>query len=282
MKNTLQVFNNLEFGSVRSLIINNSPWFVGKDICQVFGDKNHNRSISRVDDEDKREEEIIDSLGRKQTAIFINESGLYALLFTMQPQKANNGGISNAYPIEVNERIQKLQRFKRWVTSDVVPSIRKHGLYAVDSLLNDPDLAIAAFTALKQEREKAKALEETVAIQNQQIIEMKPKASYYDVVLNCKDLISTSAIAKDYGKSAIWMNRYLHEKGIQFKQGNIWLLYQKHAEKGYTSTKTHKYLGSNGENRTKVHTYWTQKGRLFIYDLLKADSILPMMEQEEN
>ncbi|MDD3415961.1 MAG: phage antirepressor KilAC domain-containing protein [Lachnospiraceae bacterium] len=120
----------------------------------------------------------------------------------------------------------------------------------------------------------------TVAVQNQQIIEMKPKLSYYDVVLNCKDLISTSAIAKDYGKSAIWMNRYLHDKGIQFKQGDIWLLYQKYAEEGYTSTKTHSYCGSDGNQHTKVHTYWTQKGRLFIYDLMKADGILPQIERE--
>lgn len=123
-------------------------------------------------------------------------------------------------------------------------------------------------------------LTETVAVQNQQILEMQPKVSYYDVVLNCKDLISTSAIAKDYGKSAIWMNRYLHEKGVQFKQGDIWLLYQKYAQKGYTSTKTHSYPGSDGETHTKVHTYWTQKGRLFIYELMKSDGMKPLIEQE--
>jgi len=123
-------------------------------------------------------------------------------------------------------------------------------------------------------------LTETVAVQNQQILEMQPKVSYYDVVLNCKDLISTSAIAKDYGKSAIWMNRYLHEKGVQFKQGDIWLLYQKYAQKGYTSTKTHSYSGSDGEPHTKVHTYWTQKGRLFIYELMKSDGMKPLIEQE--
>lgn len=123
-------------------------------------------------------------------------------------------------------------------------------------------------------------LTEKVAVQGQQILEMKPKVSYYDVVLNCKDLISTSAIAKDYGKSAIWMNRYLHEKKVQFKQGDIWLLYQKYAEKGYTSTKTHTYPGSNGENHTKVHTYWTQKGRLFIYELMTSDGMYPLIEQE--
>ena len=124
------------------------------------------------------------------------------------------------------------------------------------------------------------ALTEKVAVQGQQILEMKPKVSYYDVVLNCKDLISTSAIAKDYGKSAIWMNRYLHEKKVQFKQGDIWLLYQKYAEKGYTSTKTHTYPGSDGENHTKVHTYWTQKGRLFIYELMTSDGMYPLIEQE--
>lgn len=123
-------------------------------------------------------------------------------------------------------------------------------------------------------------LTETIAVQNQQILEMQPKVSYYDVVLNCKDLISTSAIAKDYGKSAIWMNRYLHEKGVQFKQGDIWLLYQKYAQKGYTSTKTHSYSGSDGEPHTKVHTYWTQKGRLFIYELMKSDGMRPLIEQE--
>ena len=123
-------------------------------------------------------------------------------------------------------------------------------------------------------------LTDTIAVQNQQILEMKPKVSYYDVVLNCKDLISTSAIAKDYGKSAIWMNRYLHEKGVQFKQGDIWLLYQKYAQKGYTSTKTHSYPGTDGETHTKVHTYWTQKGRLFIYELVKSDGMMPLIEQE--
>lgn len=123
-------------------------------------------------------------------------------------------------------------------------------------------------------------LTDTIAVQNQQILEMQPKVSYYDVVLNCKDLISTSAIAKDYGKSAIWMNRYLHEKGVQFKQGDIWLLYQKYAQKGYTSTKTHSYPDSDGETHTKVHTYWTQKGRLFIYELMKSDGIKPLIEQE--
>ena len=123
---------------------------------------------------------------------------------------------------------------------------------------------------------------ETVAVQNQQIAEMKPKASYYDVLLNCKDLVAISVIAKDYGWTANHMNQYLHEKGIQFKQGKkIWLLYKEYAEMGLTSTKTHTYSGSDGLTHSRSHTYWTQKGRLFIYDLLKKDGILPIMEQED-
>lgn len=98
-------------------------------------------------------------------------------------------------------------------------------------------------------------------------------------MLNCKDLLSATEIAKDYGKSAKWLNEFLHKKGVQFKQSKVWLLYQKYAEKGYTSTKTHNYLDDKGETHSRVHTYWTQKGRLFIYDLLKSNGILPIMEQ---
>ena len=153
-----------------------------------------------------------------------------------------------------------------------------HGLPQRDSyMIEDPVLRAQRW--IEEQKEKQQLLT-TVAVQNQQIADLQPKASYYDVVLNCKDLISTSAIAKDYGKSAIWMNRYLHEKGVQFKQGDIWLLYQRYAREGYTSTKTHTYLGTNGETHTKVHTYWTQKGRLFIYELMKSDGYMPLIEME--
>ncbi len=132
---------------------------------------------------------------------------------------------------------------------------------------------------IEEQKEKQKLIT-TVEVQKQQIIELKPKASYYDVVLNCSDLLSTSVIAKDYGKSAIWLNDYLYKKGIQYKQGSIWLLYAKYAEQGYTSTKTHSLNGKDGIQHFKVHTYWTQKGRLFIYDLLKSDGIYPAIERK--
>jgi len=141
-------------------------------------------------------------------------------------------------------------------------------------------LFIRALEALKAERAKTAALTETVGVQQQQIIEMKPKAGYYDVVLACKDAVSINTIAKDYGKSAQWLYQLLHEHGVQYKQGEIWLLYQKHAEMGYTCTRTHPYIGRDGSQHSKVHTYWTQKGRLFIYGLLKAKGILPTIERD--
>ena len=157
----------------------------------------------------------------------------------------------------------------------------------VEEQWNSPEAIMArALQFANNQLDKLKSvnteLTNTIAIQNQQIAEMQPKASYYDLVLNCKDLVSISVIAKDYGWSAKRMNQYLHEKRVQYKQGKIWLLYQKYAEMGYTSTKTQTYAGSDGNTHTSVHMYWTQAGRLFIYDLLKADGVLPTIERGEN
>ncbi|MDE6731500.1 MAG: hypothetical protein K2J77_01310 [Oscillospiraceae bacterium] len=126
-----------EFKKVRTLDINGELWFVGKDICALFGDKNHKRSLGRIDDEDKKKVELMDSLNRTQTATVINESGLYSLLFAMQPQKAHNRGASDEYPIEIRQRIEKIRKFKHWVTSKVLPSIRKHGAFLTTETLNN-------------------------------------------------------------------------------------------------------------------------------------------------
>ena len=259
--NELQIFNHAEFGSVRTVTVDNEPYFVGKDVAEILGYSNTRDALAkRVDAEDKLDGvAICDSIGREQTPVLINESGLYSLI--------------------LSSKLPNAKRFKHWVTSEVLPSIRKHGVYAIDELLANPDMLISALQELKAERERIKALEQDIAVKNQQIVEMKPKASYYDVVLNCKDLVAISVIAKDYGWSAKKMNKYLHKKGVQFKQGAIWLLYQDYAELGYTSTKTHSYNGNDGTVHTKPHTYWTQKGRLFIYDLLKSDGIVPLIEQ---
>lgn len=252
--NEPQLFN-FEGNEVRTIVIENEPYFVGKDVAGVLGYKRATKAIQdHVDIEDKDEVPIQDSIGRLQQTPIINESGLYALIF--------------------GSKLESAKRFKRWVTSEVLPAIRKHGAYAtprtIDDWLNNPDMMIKALEQLKTEREQR-------LIAEQQVNELKPKATYYDLVLQNKSLLSVSKIAKDYGKSAIWLNNKLHELGIQFKQGDTWLLYQKHADKGYTQSTTHVI----DEEKSRMLTKWTQKGRLFIYELLKDEGILPLIELEE-
>lgn len=259
--NDLQVFN-YEGTSVRVIDRDGEPWFVGKDVAEVLGYRNGSRDINRhVDDEDRMKEMVFDGNQDKES-ILINESGLYSLI--------------------LSSHLPGARQFKRWVTAEVLPSIRKHGIYAtpitIDRILNDPDLGIRLFTELKMEREKRAALETTVAVQTQQIAEMNPKATYYDTVLQCKDLVTITRIAKDFRLSAQALNKILCEKKVQYKQGDMWVLYQRYAEKGYTQSKTYTYGAEN--EHARMHTLWTQAGRLFIYDLLKADGILPTVEME--
>lgn len=143
---------------------------------------------------------------------------------------------------------------------------------------NSPEKVMAR--ALKIADEKIQCLETENLQQKQMLAEFSPKASYYDVVLQTPDVVSATQIAKDYGKSAIWLNNILHENKVQFKQGGVWLLYQKYADKGYTKSKIEVYNGSDGKQHSRIHTYWTQKGRLFIYDLLKGVGIYPLIEQD--
>ena len=259
--NQLEVFQNAEFGSVRVVVKDGAPYFVGKDVATVLGYSNTRDALAkRVDEEDKDGVAICDSIGREQIVTAINESGLYSLI--------------------LSSKMPNAKKFKRWVTYEVLPSIRQHGVYATDSFIKksieDPAWAISVLQDLQAKNEQ-------IAVQAQQISELQPKANYYDVVLNCKDLVTISVIAKDYGWTAIQMNKYLNKKKVQFKQGQIWLLYKEYASFGYTSTKTHHHKGKDGSDHTKVHTYWSQSGRLFIYNLLKNDGILPMIERgDEN
>ena len=260
--NNLQIFNNDRFGEIRTVEDGGKVLFCGSDVANALGYTNTRKALS---DHCKGVTKC-DTLtnGGNQTLNFIPEGDVYRLI--------------------THSKLPTAQEFERWVFDEVLPSIRKNGAYMTDDVLEQaltsPDFLIELATRLKAEKEKNTRLETTVAVQNQQILELKPKASYYDVVLNCKDLLSTTEIAKDYGKSAKWLNKLLHEKGIQFKQGGTWLLYQKYAEKGYTSTKTQTFNGNDGTVHTKTHTYWTQKGRLFIYDTLKAAGIIPTIERE--
>lgn len=253
----LQVFNSSEFGSVRTATVNGEVMFVGKDVADILEYTNTAKAIrDHVDEEDKLTERIVLS-GQNREVIFINESGLYSLI--------------------LSSKMPNAKKFKHWVTAEVLPTVRKHGMYAIDEILENPDLAIAALTQLKEERERRKQLECQTLIQRQQIAEMQPKASYYDLILQNKNTVPITQIAKDYGMSGRKFNELLHELGVQYKFRKTWLLYQQYAECGYTQSRTY----AIDESRSVMHTYWTQKGRLFLYDLLKSEGIYPLIEQED-
>ena len=239
---------------IRTVLIEDEPFFVGKDVAEVLGYQRPTKAIQdHVDNEDKDVIPIQDSIGRKQGTPIINESGLYSLI--------------------LSSKLPSAKQFKRWVTSEVLPDIRRHGIYAddkiIDRVLDDPSFMIELLQNYKNEKEKRLMAE-------QQVSELQPKASYYDLVLQNKSLVSVTQIAKDYGKSARWLNQQLHELGVQYKQGDTWLLYQKYAENGYTQSTTHVI----DESHSRLLTKWTQKGRLFIYDLLKSINVLPLIETE--
>ncbi len=252
----LQIYQSAEFGSVRTAAIDGEPYFVGKDVAEILGYSNPQKELrDHVDDEYKTLNESFTVNGTM--GVLINESGLYSLILRSQLPKA--------------------RQFKRWVTAEVLPAVRRHGMYAIDDILANPDLAIAALQALKEEREKRQNLELMTAVQRQQIAEMKPKVSYYDQILQNKNTVPVTQIAKDYGMSGRKFNALLHELGIQYKFRKTWLLYQDYAEQGYTQSRTY----ALDCEKNVMHTYWTQKGRLFLYDRLKKEGILPKIEMED-
>ena len=257
--NEIKIFENEQFGKVRILEIENEPYFVGKDVAEILGYTNTRKAlIDHVDEEDKTSNETLRVNGTNLT--LINESGLYSLI--------------------LKSKLPQAKQFKRWVTNDVLPTIRKHGVYATDELLNNPDFLIDALTKLKEEREKRIALEIDNNIKSQQIGELKPKADYVDKILKSKSLMNVSQIAKDYGMSATKFNKILHELKVQYKQAGQWLLYSKYHDKGYTHSETFNFTNKNGINETNLTTKWTNKGRLFLYNLLKDSGYLPLIEME--
>ncbi|MGO3729073.1 MAG: phage antirepressor KilAC domain-containing protein [Enterococcus viikkiensis] len=179
---------------------------------------------------------------------FISEPMVYKLAF-----KANN---------------VLAEKFQDWLATEVLPQIRKHGMYATDELLNNPDLLIEVATKLKEERTLRLVAEQKVA-------EMQPKVNYHDIILANKSITPISFIAKNYGMSARQMNKMLHDFGIQYRQGKAWLLYAKYQNEGYTHIEM---VPVQGTDNLKPIMKWTQKGHLFIYDFLKKHDVLPSIE----
>lgn len=222
----LQIFQNAGF-QIRGGLIDNEPFFVAKDVCDMIGLTNPSVAIQSVDEDERAKLD----LGRQGEAWAINESGLYRLI--MRSDKPN------AKP------------FQKWVTKEVLPSIRKHGIYAtettIESMISNPDFAIQLLTTLKEEKTARIEAERRNAI-----------------LMHATKTYTTTEIAKEIGfKSAIALNNKLAEKKVQFKQNGTWVLYSKYSDLGYTDIKQ-SVLDSG---RIVYDRRWTQDGRAFILGL---------------
>lgn len=250
--NDIKTFTSEQFGDIRTIEKNGEPWFVGKDVAEILGYTDTAQAIRKhIDSEDKGVVKTT-TPGGIQSVTIVNESGLYSLI--------------------MSSKLPTAKAFKHWVTAEVLPAIRKHGMYAKEELLNNPDLLIEMATALKAEREENAKLGNIVKNQACELAVKTPKAEYYDDVLNSEDTIPISVIAKDYGMSAMELNKKLHDWGVQYQCNGVWLLYQKYANQGYTKTNTLKYKTTDGIYKSVTHTYWTQKGRKFIHELIQHNS----------
>lgn len=241
---TPQIFN-FEKNEVRTFLVNDEPYFVGKDVASVLGYSNTPKAIrDHVDEEDKTQNESFTVNGT--ALMLINESGLYSLI--------------------LKSKMPNARKFKRWVTSEVLPTIRKTGSYT-----NVPQSFAQALRLAADLEEKNQLLE-------QQIAEYEPKISYLDMILSSTDTVATSQIAADYGMSAIALNKLLNELGVQHKVSGQWILYRKHMNQGYTKSHTSEIPKADGGIKVVMNTKWTQKGRVFIYNLLTAEGYYPQMD----
>lgn len=257
--NELKVFENPEFGRVRTVSVDNEPWFFAKDVCDALSiATNHVReSLDEDEVSNLRSTEIGPEFGGKAPLI-VSEAGLYSLILKSRKPEA--------------------KAFKRWITHDVIPAIRKTGGYRVNELTGRELMAKALLEAQAVLAEK----NTTIAKQTQLIGELKPKADYTDRILQSKSLVTITQIAKDYGMSGAAMNEKLHELGVIYKLGGQWLLYSKYQAKGYTHSETVDITHRDGRGDVRMNTKWTQKGRLFLYEFLKKHGILPVIEQNHD
>ena len=251
----LKIFENNEFGKIRATLDENGePWFVASDVCKSLEIKNTTDALKRLDEDEKSRFNLGLSGGATNV---VNEYGLYNLVLA--------------------SRKKETKPFRRWITHEVLPAIRKDGGYMLANKNDSEEEIMAKAILIAQKSMERLKLENK---QKDQIIgELKPKADYVDKILQNKSLIKVSAIAKDYGMSAQEMNKLLHELRIQYNQGGQWLLYAKIQDKGYTSSETHSYQKKDGTTDVRLLTKWTQKGRIFLYDELKKNGYLPMIER---
>ena len=260
MNNELINFHHEMFGDIRAIERDGEPWFVGKDVAEALGYSNASKAVMvHVDEEDKQKVMLkADSQnGNVVTATtLINESGLYSLV--------------------LSSKLPQAKVFKHWVTAEVLPSIRRHGAYAtaptIEKIIASPEFGIALLKNLQREQNMRREAE-------QRVRKLQPLADYTAIILACPDTVSVSQVAQDYGMSAVAFNRILNRAGIQYSVGGQWVLYAAYKDRGLVQSYTFNYRHNDGTDGCRMYTRWTQRGRLFLYDILKKMGILPMIEK---
>lgn len=259
MSENLKVFN-YNGNNVRTVNLNGEPWFVLKDVCQVLGITNPTVVAERLDEDERAKS----NLGRQGASWVINESGLYSVILRSDKEEAKS--------------------FRKWITSKVLPSIRKHGAYMTPAKLNEilcqPKSVIKMLTALADEQKKNAEL----VAENKELTKkneyMAPRADYCDNVLRSTSVTYLpTAIAKEYGWSAKKLNEVLNKLGIIYKVGGSWHLYCCEDGKGcveYTKHPYYDYIHGKMDERSQLH--WTELGKAYIYDRLKKIGYLPREE----
>lgn len=260
MDNNIQIFNNEELGTIRIVGTSDAPQFCLSDICKILGLQA--AAVTRRLEKDVISSHTLLTSGGYQALNFITEDGLYDVI--------------------LDSRKPEAKRFRKWVTSEVLPTIRKHGAYmtkdTLERAITEPDFLIQLATTLKEEKAKRLEAEQQCEAQKQIIGEMEKKVSYLDLILSSTSTMTITQIAQDYGMSGQRMNKLLHGLRIQYKVGEQWILYAEYKDKCYVSSETIHFMTNEGVPCTTLNTKWTQKGRLFLYDILKKEGILPKME----
>ena len=245
MKN--QIFKNEEFGQIRTCEMNGETYFVGKDVASALGYTNTMKAIrDHVDEEDKLGERIVLS-GQNRQATVINESGLYSLI--------------------LSSKLESARRFKRWVTSEVLPAIRRNGRFELEQ-------------HNKQLANQARLLENRNAPLEEISAQQKPLTDYARHILSSTQTVTVTQVAQDYAMTAKQLNDLLNKLRIQHKVSGQWVLYTPYLYRGYVQSFSSYFISPEGEVVVKLHTRWTQNGRLFLYEELKKAGYLPVMEQE--
>lgn len=256
--NGVTIFENKEFGSIRTIEENGKVIFCGADVATALGYSKPNNAISaHCRYALKRGTPHPQSPNKQIEMTFIPEGDVYRLI--------------------THSKLPSAEKFERWVFDEVLPSIRKTGGYiSGQETMSDSELmAKALFVAQRQIEERNKL----IASQKQIIGELTPKVEYADIILNNKGLVTITQIAKDYGMSGSKLNRILADLHVQYKQSGQWLLYSAHQNKGWTHSKTINITRSDGSPDVVMETKWTQKGRLALYELLKKNGIVPSVEK---